>query len=361
MTRTAQDMMRLIGLAVVALLLGSPLLPVRGSAQTLPASVPSSQTQGPLVEVPVISAEVPFDSVTLGYSDQDQAAMKAHELTAGGKPATGKEIGLWGWKERCQWTMPTPEAGQYTVSLFLVSGDKRPGKFGYIQGEKEHISPEFREKGQWTSCLKAFRIDVPAGQKQTRMFLFGDGVYFCRVDISRITGPARYASGQIDTLADSSYRTVIRRPGDDKSKPACVVLAPKEGVEAELARRFARDLDVPLASEPALKEPLSAFPAVEGATANTNLILLSAGVGGPLVQAMRRAELIGENHAIPGPGGYVIRTVPRPFASKANVIVISAGDKAGLEAGIKAFKPRLDEATKEFVYDTFLVDSPGER
>ena len=346
---------------MVALLLANLLLPVFASAQTLPASASSSQPAGPLVEVPTISAETPNDKVTVGPSDDDQASIKAHQLTVAGKPAGTGEVAVRGGKERCQWVMPTPDAGQYVVSLFLFSGEKRPGRFGYIEGEAEHVSPEFREKGKWSPCVKAFRIDVPEGQKRTRMFITGVDVYFCRADISRITGPVRHASGQIETLADSSYRTVIRRPSGDKGKPACVVLAPKEGVEAELARQLGKNLDVPVALEPELKEPFPTFPAIEGATPDTNLILLSAGVGGPLVQAMRRAELIGENHAIPGPGGYVIRVVPRPFAGKGNVIVISAGDKAGLEAGIKAFKPRLDEATKELVYDTFLVDLPGER
>jgi hypothetical protein len=257
--------------------------------------------------------------------------------------------------------MPTPEGGQYVVSLFLISGDKRPGRFGYVQGEAECISPEFREKGPWTGCMKAFRITVPKSQKETRMFIAGDGMYFCRADISRVTRPLRNADGRLDTLAQSSYRTVIQRAGGGKDKPACIVLAPKEGVEAELARQLAKDLDIPVAPEPDLKDPFPAFPSVEGATPDTNLILLSAGVGGPLTQAMRRAELIAENYAIPGPGGYVIRTVPRPFADKANVIVISAGDRTGLELGIKAFKPRKDEATQEVVYDRFLVDSPSQR
>ena len=332
------------------------------AAGTLPSSGPeSTESAGPLVEVPTISAEAPYDCVKLGFSDEDQAAMKAHQLTAAGKPATGKELGIWGGKDRCQWVMPTPEPGQYIVSLFLVSGDKRPGRFGYARGDAEHVTGEFRESGQWTGCLKAFRIDVPAGQKQTRMFITGDGVYFWRADISRVTHPPQNANGQLGRLAESSYRTVIRRPSEGKDKPACIVLAPKEGVEAELARQLAKDMGIPVAPEPDLKDPFPACPAVDGATPDTNVILLSAGVGGPLTQAMRRAELIAENHAIPGPGGYVIRTVPRPFAGKANFIVISAGDRVGLERGIKAFAPRLDDASQELILDRFLADSPSER
>jgi hypothetical protein len=332
------------------------------AAETRPSPDPASTAPaGPLVEVPTISAEASYDCVVVGYSDADLAAMKAHELTAGGKPATGGEISLWGSKSRCQWVMPTPEGGPYVASLFLVSGDKRPGRFGYAQGGTEHLSAEFREHGEWTGCLKAFRITVPEGQKQTRMFITGDGVYFCRADISRVTGPSQNADGQLHTLAESSYCTIIRRLGAGKDKPACVVLAPQEGVEGDLGRQLAKDLGVPVAPEPDPKDPFPAFPAVEGATPDTNLIVLSAGVGGPLVQAMRRAELIAENYAIPGPGGYVIRTVPRPFAGNANVIVISAGDRVGLERGIKALTPHVDDAAQELIYDRFLVDSPSER
>lgn len=350
------------GKSWTVMFLAISLIPALSTAQAAPSTEPaSSRAEGPLVEVPVTSVEAPYDGVGVGDSEADRSAMKAHQLTVRGKPATGDEIGLFGGKDRCEWIMPTPEAGQYTVSLCLTSGDKRPGRFGYAQGGAERISGEFREKGSWTRCLKAFRIDVPEGQKQTRMFVAGTGMYFQRADISRITHPSRNADGQLHELAGSSYRSILRSAAGDKAKAACIVLTPKEGAEADLAKQLAKDLGIPLAPEPDLKDPFPSCPAVEGASPDTNLILLSAGMGGPLTQAIRRAELIPENYAIPGPGGYVIRTVPRPFTGKANVIVISGGDSVGLQRGVAAFKPRKDDAALELVYDRFLVDSPSEQ
>ena len=317
-----------------------------------------SQDAQPLVEVSPLITEAPQDTIVIDGSDESLASRERHKLTVDGKPSTRDEIGLWGWTGKARWVMATPGAGQYIVSLALVSGNKRPGKFGYTAGDKEILSNEIREAGAWTGCSKAFRITVPEGQTETPTLVTGDGFYLFRADIAKVTKPAGDADGKITVLAEASYRTVFRGTDD---KPRCVVLAPAEGIEAKLAKRLAERLKLPLAAEPELQTPFPAFPAVAGATSDTNLILLSAGQGGPLVRAMRRAGLIAENHAVPGPGGYVIRTVARAFAGRGNVIVISSGDEAGLAGGIEALSPEADAKTGEIVWNKFLLDSPSER
>jgi len=242
----------------------------------------------------------------------------------------------------------------YVVSLFMISGQRRIGKFGCVVGNREHVCDRFNENGDWSGCLRCFQITVPDGQKQTRMFITGKGIYLSRVCISKLDEPLVGKAAGIKRLAGSSYRTVLRG-GDGRS--AGMVLAPAEGVEARLARKLAGRLNLPVAAEAGLKAPFPAYPPVRGASPETNLILLSAGVGGPLVQALRRAGLIAENLAVPGPGGYVIRTIARPFEGTANVIVISSGDEAGLARGVAAFAPAQDG--RQLVYDKFLIDVPS--
>jgi len=310
--------------------------------------------------VPPITVEPPYDGFTIAVSDEDAAALAEHDFRVGGRPADGSTVSLWGWA-RAEWTMPTPQAGPYVVTLHMISGDERPGRFGYRSGRREYLSEEFREKGRWSGCMRAFRIQVPAAQHQTEMFLTGNGVYLSRVAISRVTGPPENAEGRISRLAPSSYRTVLKRARGANGPAPAVVLLPPGGAEREAGRELAARLGLPTRDEPELGDPFPAFPPVVDATPDTNLILLSAGHGGPLVQALRRATWIEENHAAPGPGGYVVRTIPRPFRGRANVILIASSDAAGLARGISAFAPRVDESTGETVYDTFLTGQPGER
>lgn len=334
--------------------------PVSDHAATRPASDIAAQEDKMLLEVPPVLAGAAQDTVEVNSTPEPLASRKGHQLTVGGKQVDGPEIAVRKWSARCEWVMATPTAGEYVVSLVLFSGDKRPGKFGYWAGDQEHSSAEFRGKGNYAVCTKAFRIIVPQGQTRTRMFITGIDVYLDRVDICKADRPLANEDGRIKELATSSYRTVIKQKAAAGTAPACVVLVPAGGVEANLAKALAERLGVPTAAEPALKVPLPAYPDVAEATSDTNLILLSAGVGGPLVQAMRRAGLIAEDRVVPGPGGYVIRTVARPFAGKANVIVISGGDEQGLAKAVAAFVPST-EGDGLLVYDKFLVDSPSER
>jgi len=335
------------------------LIVVVAGGMLLATCLAAGEEQKMVLEVPAVLVEAPQDGFVVNCSPEALAALREHQVAVNGKPADGSEISLWGAK--CEWVMPTPQAGEYVVSLFMTSGDKRTGKFGYNVGSIDHTSPEFSEKGGFVGCLKAFRIIVPRGQPQTRMFLAGSGLYFARADISRAAPGIEKADGRIKEIAASSYRTVLRGAIQTEGRPACMVLIPDKDPEARLARKLSERLNLPVAHEPEPKDPFPAYPKVQGATPQTNLILLSAGVGGPLVRAMRRAELIAENHAIPGPGGYVIRTVPRPLEGKGNVIVISGGDEEGLAKGVAAFQPKADDRTGELLYDRFLVDSPGER
>ncbi|MFC1716690.1 hypothetical protein ACFL6S_23685 [Candidatus Poribacteria bacterium] len=313
------------------------------------------------IDVPMTLAGLSIDGfTTFASTPEGSAELIRHKVTVRGKPADGLTIALHGWP-RCEWEMSTPRAGQYIVTLHLRSGDERPGKFGYFIGEKEYVSEEFRAEGRYVPLLKSFRIMVPADQAVTRISLAGAGVYFYRVDLSPVTNnPLVGEDGGLRKLTLSSYRTVLRRPDQKDDEPPCVVLVPQTDPEKKLALRLADNLEVPWYNEPTLKEPFPAFP-VPDLSPDTNLILVTGPRGGQLALAVRRAGLIEADHAVPGPGGYTIRVVPRPFRGKANLIVLAASDKRGLNAVLEAFHPYKDKETGELVYDRFLVEKPGEQ
>jgi len=315
---------------------------------------PQDQTPRP---VPITLAGPVVDAFsTLASTPEGLAALEAHKLTVQGTPWGGTRMGLHGGA-RCEWEMSTPAPGQYVVVLHLNSGEERPGVFGYLTGDDEHASEEFRETGRYTALLKCFLITIPEGQARTRMSLTGSGVYFLRAAIAPLTdNPLVGADGSLTEVAQSGYRTSLRREG----KPVCAVLVPDCEPERELATGLAAGLGLPTIAEPDLSAALPAWP-VPDVRPDTNLVVVTGGRGGPLAQALRRAQLIDTDHAIPGPGGHVIRTIPRPFQGTGNVIVISASDEHGLGAAVETFAPITDEQTGDLFYDTFLMDVPGER
>ena len=313
-------------------------------------------------ETSITMAGSVIDGFTTFASTQEGCAeLTKHKVTVRGMPADGLTIALHGGT-RCEWEMRTPKPGDYIITLHLRSGEERPGKFGYFIGTEEYVSKEFRAEGKYVALLKSFRIVVPRGQTVTRMSLTGGGVYFYRADLSSVTSnPLVGEDGRLKDSALSSYHTVLRRSDQTDKEPACVVLVSETEPEHTFALRLAEDLQLPWYNEPALKEPFPAFP-VPSLSPDTNLILVTgAGGGGPLAQAVRRAGLIEADHAIPGPGGYIIRVVPRPFQGKANLIVLAASDKKGLNAIAKVFNPHQDSVTGELVYNEFLIETPGSR
>lgn len=328
-----------------------------------PPSAPSAPSA--LVEVSPLLTPIPTDTVWVDESEGPIRELASHKVVVDGQPATGKDIVL-RQGGRCQWEMSTPEAGEYIVSLCIALGEGAPGQFGYYAGNTELISREVRgdkpHEGTLLGHSWAFRITVPAGQTRTRMFLSGDRFMFDRADIAKFDPAAPTAvgpDGQLRELAPSSYRTVLRSA---RQPLACIVLVPDAEPEATVARALAQRLNLKTVSEPELAAPFPAYPVrAQGVTPDTNLILLSAGRGGPLTQALRRAGWVPEDHAIPGPGGYVIRTVARPFRGQANVVIVSSSDQAGLEKGAAALEPGHDEKADEWVWNKFLVDAPGER
>jgi len=303
-----------------------------------------------LAKVSNTTAGKPIDSLVIGSGKEAAESMAVHRLTVNGKPAKPGTVSLWG-KSYAQFYMRTPQPGAYVLSLFLTSGETRRGRLTVRLGSRDVTSPEISAKGQWTPVLYSYSFTVPPGQAATRLTITGNGLYINRVYISR---PSE-GGGTITRLAPSGYRTVIRS-ADGKAKAA--VLAPRSGVERAQAASLAKALGVPLKDEPDFRKPLPHYP-VKGVGPETSLILLSAGKGGPLVQALRRATLILEDERVPGPGGYAIRTVARPFAkSTANVIVISSSEPASLAKAVRAFRPKRDGG--EVVWDTFLLEQPSD-
>jgi hypothetical protein len=160
---------------------------------------------------------------------------------------------------------------------------------------------------------------------------------------------------RIEVLAESSYQTEIR---SSDGRPRAVVVAPRGSVEERIGRTLAKKWELPLIEEPQVLQPLPHYP-FKDIDSDTHLILLSAGQGGPVVQALRRATWIVEDERVPGEGGYAIRTIPRPFArSSANVIVLAGGDETALRKASEVFAPSKDEAGN-LVFDKFLTMQPG--
>lgn len=305
---------------------------------------------GALEKVSNTTAGKPLDSLVIGSGREASESMAAHRLTVNGKPAKPGTVSLWG-KSYAQFYMRTPQPGAYVLSLFLTSGETRRGRLTVRLGSRDFTSAEISAKGTWTPVLYSYSFAVPPGQTATRLTITGNGLYINRAYISR---PSE-GGGTITRLAPSGYRTVIRSA---EGKAKAVVLAPPSGVERAQAAALAKALGVPLKDEPDFRKPLPQYP-VKGVDPETNLILLSAGKGGPLVQALRRATLILEDERVPGIGGYAIRTVARPFAkSTANVIVISSSEPASLPKAVRAFRPEREGG--ETVWDAFLVEQPSE-
>lgn len=277
-----------------------------------------------------------------------QQSMAAHKLTVNGRPAEGGTVSLWG--ARAEFVMRTPGGGPFLVSLFLTSGRKRRGHLHVWLGGREFQSPEISAEGDWTQVLYSYRVDAPRGQDATRFAITANGIYIRRVSISK----AMEKEEAVDKLVPSSYRTVLRtREGE----AGALVLFSSEPFERACATQLARSLGLPAREEPELEEPLPAWP-LKGVEPDTNLILVSAGKGGPLAQAFRRATLILEDERVPGAGGFLIRTVARPFAkSKANVIVISTSEPKALGSACAAFKPAMDKG--ELVWNRFILERPG--
>lgn len=163
-----------------------------------------------------------------------------------------------------------------------------------------------------------------------------------------------YTYEALTELAHSSHRTAIR---DASGKPAAIVLAPDDPFEAKAAKNLANLLNIPWRNEPKFRRPLPNYP-VDGIEPSTNLILVSTGVGGPITQALRRATWIREDQRIPGKGGYIIRTIARPFRSTANVIAISAGDAESLEQACSIFAKNI-RLNGNSEYHKFLVIEPS--
>ena len=317
-------------LATVAL--GLAAAGSRGLAQDVarPDGKDPSAEEARLVEVSPLATETPYETLLVGVAEPSPQ----------------------------EWSMSTPQPGQYVVTLNMTPGERGTDRFGYGDGDLRAFV-EFQRPRPWSGQSKAFRITVPEGQARTQMFLDGK-MSLRRVDIARVTRPVATPDGRIRQLAESSNRTVLRPAQNAPGKPACVILAPREGVEAKWARELGASVGIEVADEPEIILPFPASPMAKD-RADCNLILLSAGTGGPLTQALRRAAQIGENRAIPGEGGYVIRTIARPFRGKANVIVISGGGEKGLAAGIRAFAPEVEPQSGDLVWNRFLLESPGDR
>lgn len=294
---------------------------------------------------------MPTPTLSFWFEDTERGRqwIEKYQVQHNGKPVTPPTVATWGGT--ISWVLPTPEAGDYFVSLQMVSGEERPGVVGYRSGDKEIRTEEFREPGGFTACQKTYRITAPEGQKETLMFLSGRGVYLGRVDMAPAPESMPYADGRIHELAASSYRTVLRSKGGDAR--AIVLLPPKDNAARPLADKLAKKLDLPTRDEPALGAPLPQYP-LPGMSPDTNLILLSVARGGPLAIAMRRARFIETDHANPGPEGYLIRVIARPFRGQANVVFLGASDALGLAKAVDAFAPRQDTKSGETVYDTFL-------
>ena len=160
--------------------------------------------------------------------------------------------------------------------------------------------------------------------------------------------PYRYAT--LKKLTPSGYKTPL---SDRFGRPAAIVLVPENVDEAKAAKKLAKKLSLPTMPEPAFKRPLPIYP-LKGIDANTNIILVSSGKGGPVTQALRRALWIRENDRIPGKDGYAIRTIARPFRSAANVIAISGGGVKGLKKACDVFVSEVRKNNNRF-YDKFLV------
>jgi hypothetical protein len=316
------------------------------------------------VEVSPSLIDEPQHGFVFEPSPENARFLKEYRVVVRNKAAEAVRIAIQ-LGQRCEWAFPTPQAGEYIVSMSFSSGTGRTGNFGYITKKGEHISKRFElNRTRFGGLLKTFKIFVPRGQTKTRMFVTGPGrnLYFQYAFISKVKAECVDSeSGKITKLCKTSYRTVIRKAKEDKENPSCLILVPEKGIEARAGRSLASRLGIKTAKEPELEKPFPAYPKVEGATENTSLIVLCAGKGGPLVRALRRAGHIQANEVIPGPGGYIIRTVPHPFESNANVIVVASSDSEGLSAAVKAFKPKKDDEAREIIYDTFLVDVPGER
>ena len=306
-----------------------------------------------------LAMEAPYDGFVIDNSELTLKTFERLHVTFGGKPADGLDFALFDWT-RCEWTLPTPTPGRYVVSLVVHSGDKRPGRFGYVVNGAEYVSEDFRLSGyQWGSRMAALLVRIPEGQAQTRMFVAGNGLHLRRVAFSRVTRPIRLQDGKIKELVRSSYRTLLRRRGEQPGKQACVVLVPERGPEADPARRLARRLGVAVRQEPELKNPFPAYPLTERVTPDTNLILLRAGRGGPLSRALRRAGTIGGSPTSRGVDNtWRIRTIARPFRGRANVIVISAGNPSALARACEVFASFSNETGQECVYERFLTFGP---
>jgi hypothetical protein len=275
--------------------------------------------------------------------------IERYRVEINGKPVTPPTVATWGGT--ITWVVPTPQPGDYFVCLQMVSGDKRPGVFGYRSGDREIRTEEFREPGGFTSCQKVYRITVPAGQAETPMFLSGRGVYLGRVDLAPAPEKIPHPDGRIHELAQSSYRTVLK---DAAGAARALVLLPPAGDAARAAAEaLAEGLGLPTRPEAPPARPFPAYP-VSGVAADTNLIVLSVGRGGPLAVALRRAGMVECDHRNPGPEGYVIRVIARPFRGNANVIFLGASDAGGIAKAADAFAPRSDGDTGEVLYDRFL-------
>ncbi|MBN1670479.1 MAG: hypothetical protein JXR37_05580 [Kiritimatiellae bacterium] len=308
----------------------------------------------PLEALSALAMETPYDGFTIDNADETLAAFKRLSVTFAGEPADGLAVRLDNWK-RLEWMLPTPNGGDYVVSLLFQSGVERLGRFGCVLGGEEFVSEPFNLPAyKWGHGMRAFRVRVPTGQPATRMFVSGKGLYIRRVAFSRVTRPIRYADGRLTRLAPSSYRTVVRRRAEQGGQPSCVVLVPPGAAEADLARKLAQRLRIPARTEPEPGRPFPAYPVADGAGPDTNLILVVGERGGPLLRAMARAGIADGRPS----SAWRIRTVARPFRGEANVIVIGGCDGPSLARACEAFAGLVRETDGERVFDKFLTLAP---
>jgi len=301
-----------------------------------------------------LAMEAPYDGFAMDNARETLATFERLGVTLAGKSPDGLTWTLDNWS-RLEWVLPTPSAGRYMVSLLFQSGAKRPGKFGCVVGGKEYVTDEFKMPGRkFGHGIRAVLVRVPDGQTSTRMFVAGDGFCVRRVAFSRVTRALEHADGKLVKLAPASYRTVIRRGAQQPDRPACVVLVPPDAAQAEQARRLAQRLRVPTRAEPELKAPFPAHPLSEEAGPDTNLILFNGRHAGPLARAMARAAICSGRPS----KGWRIRTIPRPFRGRANVIVLAAKEPAALAQACEALVGLVRGQNGERVYDKFLAFPP---
>ena len=91
------------------------------------------------VAVPSTGVGDSFETLLVAGVGITPADLARHNVLLDGQPPTSTTISMWGWR-RCAWTMSTPSAGEYVVSLFLTSGSRRPGRFGYVVNGAEFVS-----------------------------------------------------------------------------------------------------------------------------------------------------------------------------------------------------------------------------